>query len=227
MSEGERDCSDHATFFLLLSGCRRDKDGYYWITGRIDDMLNVSGAAVWGDNSCLCNKGYKIDWFKLIVILEAELFLSFTPDSPATSYVPHLVLSLLPRPLDEHCGGRGSPDGTPSCSWGCCSESASHGEGRMSLLLRHPQKQPWVQPHSGGWNQETWWVTEWGRQTPTTCTTVCGKHYSYTYREETKHRCQWRRVNNLVLKTNKKKKESQSLKAYLCVCAILTFFLLV
>uniref|UniRef100_W5M400 acetate--CoA ligase n=1 Tax=Lepisosteus oculatus TaxID=7918 RepID=W5M400_LEPOC len=24
-------------------GCRRDKDGYYWITGRIDDMLNVSG----------------------------------------------------------------------------------------------------------------------------------------------------------------------------------------
>lgn len=28
---------------LLLLGCRRDKDGYYWITGRIDDMLNVSG----------------------------------------------------------------------------------------------------------------------------------------------------------------------------------------
>uniref|UniRef100_A0A8C5H334 Acetyl-coenzyme A synthetase, cytoplasmic n=1 Tax=Gouania willdenowi TaxID=441366 RepID=A0A8C5H334_GOUWI len=27
----------------FLSGCRRDKDGYYWITGRIDDMLNVSG----------------------------------------------------------------------------------------------------------------------------------------------------------------------------------------
>lgn len=25
------------------AGCRRDKDGYYWITGRIDDMLNVSG----------------------------------------------------------------------------------------------------------------------------------------------------------------------------------------
>ncbi|XP_061425405.1 acetyl-coenzyme A synthetase, cytoplasmic-like isoform X2 [Lethenteron reissneri] len=24
-------------------GCRRDKDGYYWITGRTDDMLNVSG----------------------------------------------------------------------------------------------------------------------------------------------------------------------------------------
>lgn len=29
--------------FWLFLGCRRDKDGYYWITGRIDDMLNVSG----------------------------------------------------------------------------------------------------------------------------------------------------------------------------------------
>lgn len=24
-------------------GCRRDRDGYYWITGRIDDVINVSG----------------------------------------------------------------------------------------------------------------------------------------------------------------------------------------
>ena len=24
-------------------GCRRDKDGYYWITGRVDDVINVSG----------------------------------------------------------------------------------------------------------------------------------------------------------------------------------------
>ncbi|KAG2458130.1 ACSA protein, partial [Polypterus senegalus] len=32
-----------AQFVLFLAGCRRDKDGYYWITGRIDDMLNVSG----------------------------------------------------------------------------------------------------------------------------------------------------------------------------------------
>lgn len=26
-----------------LSGARRDEDGYLWVTGRIDDMLNVSG----------------------------------------------------------------------------------------------------------------------------------------------------------------------------------------
>lgn len=29
--------------FFLISGARRDADGYFWITGRIDDMLNVSG----------------------------------------------------------------------------------------------------------------------------------------------------------------------------------------
>uniref|UniRef100_A0A673KKB1 Acetyl-coenzyme A synthetase n=1 Tax=Sinocyclocheilus rhinocerous TaxID=307959 RepID=A0A673KKB1_9TELE len=30
-------------FYVTGDGCRRDQDGYYWITGRIDDMLNVSG----------------------------------------------------------------------------------------------------------------------------------------------------------------------------------------
>ncbi|KAM4605343.1 acyl-CoA synthetase short chain family member 2 like [Polymixia lowei] len=30
-------------FYVTGDGCRRDEDGYYWITGRIDDMLNVSG----------------------------------------------------------------------------------------------------------------------------------------------------------------------------------------
>ena len=31
------------TKIFLLDGCRRDSDGYYWITGRVDDVLNVSG----------------------------------------------------------------------------------------------------------------------------------------------------------------------------------------
>ena len=28
---------------IVIIGARRDKDGYLWVTGRIDDMLNVSG----------------------------------------------------------------------------------------------------------------------------------------------------------------------------------------
>ena len=45
---------DHSRFFETYfttypglyftgDGCRRDEDGYYWITGRIDDVINVSG----------------------------------------------------------------------------------------------------------------------------------------------------------------------------------------
>ena len=29
--------------FYTGDGCRRDEDGYYWITGRVDDVINVSG----------------------------------------------------------------------------------------------------------------------------------------------------------------------------------------
>src|SRR5438105_3152096 len=47
-------CGDHQRFkgtyfstypglYFTGDGCRRDADGYYWITGRIDDVLNVSG----------------------------------------------------------------------------------------------------------------------------------------------------------------------------------------
>jgi len=45
---------DHGRFFRTYftaypglyftgDGCRRDEDGYYWITGRVDDVINVSG----------------------------------------------------------------------------------------------------------------------------------------------------------------------------------------
>jgi acetyl-CoA synthetase len=45
---------DHGRFFETYfttypglyftgDGCRRDEDGYYWITGRVDDVINVSG----------------------------------------------------------------------------------------------------------------------------------------------------------------------------------------
>jgi len=30
-------------YYFTGDGCRRDEDGYYWITGRIDDVLNVAG----------------------------------------------------------------------------------------------------------------------------------------------------------------------------------------
>ncbi|RYE10845.1 MAG: acetate--CoA ligase [Hyphomicrobiales bacterium] len=30
-------------YYFTGDGCRRDEDGYFWITGRVDDVLNVSG----------------------------------------------------------------------------------------------------------------------------------------------------------------------------------------
>ena len=35
--------STFADKYFTSDGCRRDADGYYWITGRTDDVLNISG----------------------------------------------------------------------------------------------------------------------------------------------------------------------------------------
>ena len=35
--------ADYKNYYFTGDGCRRDEDGYYWITGRVDDVINVSG----------------------------------------------------------------------------------------------------------------------------------------------------------------------------------------
>ena len=35
--------SDYKGYYFAGDGCRRDEDGDYWITGRVDDVINVSG----------------------------------------------------------------------------------------------------------------------------------------------------------------------------------------
>ena len=35
--------SQYKGYYFTGDGCRRDEDGYYWITGRVDDVINVSG----------------------------------------------------------------------------------------------------------------------------------------------------------------------------------------
>ena len=35
--------STYEGMYFTGDGCRRDSDGYYWITGRVDDVINVSG----------------------------------------------------------------------------------------------------------------------------------------------------------------------------------------
>ena len=35
--------STYQGLYFTGDGCRRDADGYYWITGRVDDVINVAG----------------------------------------------------------------------------------------------------------------------------------------------------------------------------------------
>ena len=35
--------SSYPGYYFSGDGCRRDEDGFYWITGRVDDVINVSG----------------------------------------------------------------------------------------------------------------------------------------------------------------------------------------
>jgi acetyl-CoA synthetase len=35
--------STYKGYYFTGDGCRRDEDGYWWITGRVDDVLNISG----------------------------------------------------------------------------------------------------------------------------------------------------------------------------------------
>jgi acetyl-CoA synthetase len=35
--------STYKGMYFTGDGCRRDEDGYYWITGRVDDVINVAG----------------------------------------------------------------------------------------------------------------------------------------------------------------------------------------
>ena len=35
--------SDYKGYYFSGDGCRRDEDGDYWVTGRVDDVINVSG----------------------------------------------------------------------------------------------------------------------------------------------------------------------------------------
>jgi non-ribosomal peptide synthetase component E (peptide arylation enzyme) len=48
-----------AGYYFTGDGAKRDEDGYYWITGRVDDVINPSGHRI--------GKDYKLQylWFPM------------------------------------------------------------------------------------------------------------------------------------------------------------------
>ncbi|XP_054717208.1 acetyl-coenzyme A synthetase, cytoplasmic-like [Uloborus diversus] len=64
-------------YYFTGDGCRRDEDGFYWVTGRMDDMLNVSG--------------------HLLSTMEVEAALLHHPSVAEAAVVPH------PHPVKGEC----------------------------------------------------------------------------------------------------------------------------
>ena len=65
-------------------GCRRDEDGYYWITGRVDDVLNISGhrlgtAEVEKRAGGAWHKWPKRLWSAIRTILKGRAFIAMSP----------------------------------------------------------------------------------------------------------------------------------------------------
>jgi acetyl-CoA synthetase len=78
-------------FYFSGDGCRRDKDGYYWLTGRVDDVINVSGhrigtaeveSALVSHPQCaeaaVVGFDHEVDHFSwVVIIVDTSLFSSF------------------------------------------------------------------------------------------------------------------------------------------------------
>ena len=50
-------------YYVAGDGARRDADGYFWITGRVDDVINVSGCVTLPRATCY--RRMICDWLKM------------------------------------------------------------------------------------------------------------------------------------------------------------------
>jgi acetyl-CoA synthetase len=73
--------------YFTGDGCRRDEDGYYWITGRVDDVLNISGhrlgtaevESAWWRTP----KSPRPPWSAIRTTLKGRGFIAMSPSMPA------------------------------------------------------------------------------------------------------------------------------------------------
>jgi acyl-CoA synthetase (AMP-forming)/AMP-acid ligase II len=64
-------------YYFSGDGARRDKDGYIWITGRVDDVINVSGHRYRTLSHCrsfLCSPFFSVTTLRCIVTLPSGIF---------------------------------------------------------------------------------------------------------------------------------------------------------
>ena len=70
-------------YYFTGDGCRRDEDGYYWITGRVDDVLNVAGhrlstAEIESALRCACRPWPKPPLSAVLMISKGRAFISLS-----------------------------------------------------------------------------------------------------------------------------------------------------
>ena len=59
-------------YYMSGDGARRDADGYLWITGRVDDMLNCSGKYI--NTYLLCTDFQSTESYASCLLIEIKKF---------------------------------------------------------------------------------------------------------------------------------------------------------
>ena len=150
----------YAGKYFTGDGCRRDKDGYIWITGRVDDVLNVSGhrlgtaeiesalvtheacveAAVIGIPHDVKGQGV----FAYVILKEGA--------SASADTVPGLKQACLPR-RGGACARDANARGFALCAGGAQRDRRSR-DPRVRRVRSRPAKDPLGQDHAPGAAQD-------------------------------------------------------------------------
>ena len=95
---------DHARFeqtyfstykgkYFTGDGCRRDADGYYWITGRVDDVINVSGHR-------MGTAEVEVRWWRMQAVSEAAV-VGYPHDIKGQGIYAYVTLMTGTEPSEE------------------------------------------------------------------------------------------------------------------------------
>jgi acetyl-CoA synthetase len=76
--------SNYPGYYFTGDGASRDEDGYYWITGRVDDVLNVSRATAWAPRKsrapwCCTRRSPRPPWSAIRTISRARVSIATSP----------------------------------------------------------------------------------------------------------------------------------------------------
>jgi acetyl-CoA synthetase len=107
--------SKYRGLYLTGDGCTRDEDGYYWITGRVDDVLNVAGHRLGTAEVESALVAHEFCAEAAVVGFPHELkgtgiFAFVLPGKPADGVAPAEVEAVLKQQVRKAIGPIATPD---------------------------------------------------------------------------------------------------------------------